>query len=82
MSDLYTIAGKTYRSRLLVGIGKYEDFAETRAAIDASGTAIGMEAGRAAILAGRMPRKFNSAYPSNSVSGLIGEKMRNNNACH
>ena len=30
-----TIAGKTYRSRLLVGTGKYKDFAETRAAIDA-----------------------------------------------
>ncbi|HEX5539704.1 MAG TPA: thiazole synthase, partial [Methylophilaceae bacterium] len=27
------IAGKSYRSRLLVGTGKYKDFAETRAAI-------------------------------------------------
>ncbi|MBL8416115.1 MAG: thiazole synthase [Propionivibrio sp.] len=35
-----TIAGKTYRSRLLVGTGKYKDFAETRAAIDASGAEI------------------------------------------
>jgi len=35
-----TIAGKTYRSRLLVGTGKYKDFAETRAAIDASGAQI------------------------------------------
>ena len=35
-----TIAGKTYRSRLLVGTGKYRDFAETRAAIDASGAEI------------------------------------------
>ena len=34
------IAGKTYRSRLLVGTGKYKDFAETRAAIDASGAEI------------------------------------------
>ena len=32
-----TIAGKAYRSRLLVGTGKYKDFAETRQAIDASG---------------------------------------------
>ena len=32
-----TIAGKTYRSRLIVGTGKYKDFAETRQAIDASG---------------------------------------------
>jgi len=35
-----TIAGKTYRSRLLVGTGKYQDFAQTRAAIDASGAQI------------------------------------------
>lgn len=35
-----TIAGKTYRSRLLVGTGKYKDFSETRAAIDASGADI------------------------------------------
>jgi thiazole synthase len=32
-----TIAGKTYASRLIVGTGKYKDFAETRQAIDASG---------------------------------------------
>jgi thiazole synthase len=35
-----TIAGKTYGSRLLVGTGKYRDFEETRAAIEASGTDI------------------------------------------
>jgi thiazole synthase len=35
-----TIAGRTYRSRLLVGTGKYKDFNETRAAIDASGAEI------------------------------------------
>ncbi|HNO14107.1 MAG TPA: thiazole synthase, partial [Accumulibacter sp.] len=29
-----TVAGRIYRSRLLVGTGKYRDFAETRAAID------------------------------------------------
>ena len=35
-----TVAGRNYRSRLLVGTGKYKDFAETRAAIDASGAEI------------------------------------------
>ncbi|PKO52289.1 MAG: thiazole synthase [Betaproteobacteria bacterium HGW-Betaproteobacteria-21] len=40
MNDPLVIAGKTYGSRLLVGTGKYKDFAETRAAIDASGAAI------------------------------------------
>ena len=38
--DNLVIAGKTYSSRLLVGTGKYRDFAETRAAIDASGAEI------------------------------------------
>ena len=40
VSDSFTIAGKRYGSRLLVGTGKYRDFAETRAAIDASGAEI------------------------------------------
>ncbi len=34
------IAGKTYRSRLLVGSGKYRDLEETRAATEASGAEI------------------------------------------
>ena len=34
------IAGKAYSSRLLVGTGKYKDFAETKAAVDASGAQI------------------------------------------
>ncbi|QRX82951.1 thiazole synthase [Glaciimonas sp. PAMC28666] len=40
IDDRLTIAGVRYRSRLLVGTGKYRDFAETRAAVDASGTGI------------------------------------------
>src|SRR5256885_5621735 len=38
--DPLLIAGKPYASRLLVGTGKYKDFAETRAAVDASGAQI------------------------------------------
>ncbi len=38
--DTLIIAGKPYHSRLLVGTGKYKNFAETRAAIDASGAQI------------------------------------------
>ena len=38
--DPLMIAGKPYASRLLVGTGKYKDFAETRAAVDASGAQI------------------------------------------
>ncbi len=40
MNDKLIIAGKHYSSRLLVGTGKYKDFAETRAALDASGAEI------------------------------------------
>ena len=40
MSDFCSITGRTYRSRLLVGTGKYEDFAEARVAIGASGAQI------------------------------------------
>jgi thiazole synthase len=40
MSDPLVIAGKSYSSRLLIGTGKYRDFAETRAAVDASGAQI------------------------------------------
>ena len=38
--DSLVIANQSYRSRLLVGTGKYKDFAQTRAAIDASGAQI------------------------------------------
>ena len=38
--DKLIVAGKPYRSRLLVGTGKYKDFAETRTAIETSGAEI------------------------------------------
>ncbi len=38
--DSFTVAGRRYHSRLLVGTGKYKDMAETRAAIEASGAEI------------------------------------------
>jgi len=40
LKDPLVIAGKSYASRLLVGTGKYRDFAQTRAAIEASGAEI------------------------------------------
>jgi thiazole synthase len=63
-----TIAGRRYRSRLLVGTGKYRDFAQTRAAIDASGaeivtvairrTNIGQNAGEPSLLDAVPPSRF------------------------
>ena len=40
LADPLVIAGRAYSSRLLVGTGKYRDFAQTREAIDASGAEI------------------------------------------
>jgi thiazole synthase len=67
-SDRLLIAGKAYHSRLLVGTGKYKDFAQTRAAIDASGaeivtvairrTNIGQEPGQPSLLDVLPPAQF------------------------
>jgi len=68
MTDTLTIAGKTYQSRLLIGTGKYKDFAETQAAIEASGaeivtvairrTNIGQDAGQPNLLDFISPDKY------------------------
>jgi thiazole synthase len=67
-SDQLIIAGKAYSSRLLVGTGKYKDFDETRAAIEASGaeivtvairrTNIGQEPGQPSLLDYLPPAKY------------------------
>ncbi len=66
--DALVIAGKTYASRLLVGTGKYRDFAETRAAVEASGaeivtvairrTNIGQNANEPSLLEALPPSRF------------------------
>ena len=68
MKDALIIAGKSYTSRLLVGTGKYRDFAETRAAVEASGaeivtvairrTNIGQNANEPSLLEALPPSKF------------------------
>jgi thiazole synthase len=68
MSDALQIAGRRFTSRLLVGTGKYKDFAQTRAAIDASGaeiitvairrTNIGQSKGEPSLLEFLPPSKF------------------------
>ncbi|GIW41720.1 MAG: thiazole synthase [Candidatus Binatia bacterium] len=40
VDDTFELGGKRFRSRLIVGTGKYKDFEETRRAIDASGAEI------------------------------------------
>jgi thiazole synthase len=66
--DSLTIAGKAYGSRLLVGTGKYKDFAQTKAAVDASGaeiitvairrTNIGQNAGEPSLLDALPPSQY------------------------
>jgi thiazole synthase len=68
MKDSLVIAGKSYASRLLVGTGKYRDFAQTRAAVDASGaeivtvairrTNIGQNANEPSLLEALPPSKY------------------------
>src|SRR3954454_25364628 len=68
MKDPLIIAGKPYSSRLLVGTGKYRDFAETRAAVEASGaeivtvairrTNIGQNANEPSLLEALPPSRF------------------------
>ena len=40
MEDAFTLAGTRYRSRLIVGTGKYKNFAETKEAIEVAGAEI------------------------------------------
>jgi len=66
--DQLIIAGKAYSSRLLVGTGKYKNFEQTRAAIEASGaeivtvairrTNIGQEPGQPSLLDYLPPSKY------------------------
>lgn len=39
-ADTWSVAGRTFRSRLIVGTGKYKDFAQNAAALEASGAEI------------------------------------------
>ena len=75
LADPLLIGDRTYRSRLLVGTGKYRDFSETRNAIVASGaeivtvairrTNIGQNAGEASLLDVLPPNEFT--YLPNSA---------------
>jgi thiazole synthase len=68
MNDVLKIGTRTFSSRLLLGTGKYRDFAQTRAAVDASGaqiitvairrTNIGQHAGEPSLLEALPPGEF------------------------
>ncbi len=68
IADPLLIAGRAYRSRLLIGTGKYKDFDETRRAVEASGaeivtvairrTNIGQNANEPSLLDALPPSRF------------------------
>jgi thiazole synthase len=68
IADPLLIAGRAYRSRLLIGTGKYKDFDETRRAVEASGaeivtvairrTNIGQNAGEPSLLEALPPSRY------------------------
>ncbi len=61
--DGFKVAGKTYRSRLLVGTGKYKNMAETKAVIEASGAEIVTVALRRINLAEKGEGSLQDALP-------------------
>jgi thiazole synthase len=75
IADPLVVAGRAYRSRLLVGTGKYRDFGETRDAVVASGaeivtvairrTNIGQDANAPSLLDALPPTEFT--YLPNSA---------------
>jgi thiazole synthase len=79
--DPLVIGSRSYRSRLLVGTGKYRDFTQTRDAIVASGaeivtvairrTNIGQNAGEASLLDALPPTEFT--YLPNSAGCYTAE---------
>jgi thiazole synthase len=81
IEDTLVVAGKAYASRLLVGTGKYKDFAETRAAIEASGaqivtvairrTNIGQNPNEPSLLDALPPSKFT--YLPNTAGCYTGQ---------
>jgi thiazole synthase ThiGH ThiG subunit len=76
--DTFTVADRTFGSRLLVGTGKHQDPAQTQAAsaaardpvLMASAMRKAIQAGREAFLARRMPAK-RIASASSPVEGLF-----------
>lgn len=69
-NDTFTIAGKTYNSRLLVGTGKYKDMAETKAAIEASGAEIVTVAVRRVDLGATGEESLQAALPPSKYTYL------------
>ncbi len=85
IADPLVIAGRAYRSRLLIGTGKYRDFAETREAAIASGaeivtvairrTNIGQDAGTPSLV-DALPLKEFTYLPNSAGCYTADEAVR------
>jgi thiazole synthase len=85
MKDLLRIGERNFASRLLVGTGKYKDFAQTRAAIEASGaeivtvairrTNIGQTSGEPSLLEYLPPSQF-TYLPNTAGCYNAGDAVR------
>ena len=73
MEDHFELAGKSYRSRLIVGTGKYKDFHETQRAVEASGAEIVTVAVR---------RVNITDHANENLSRLCGSKKIHHSAKH
>ena len=80
MSETLTMAGREFRSRMILGTGKYRSFHEMQRCDEVSGTEMMTVAVRTAMLAramnpavefGRMPRGL-CASVSSPLAGVVG----------
>jgi len=80
--DTWTLAGRTYASRLLVGTAKYADLAQTRAAIAASGAEIVTVSVRRVDLSGganvlaALDRERHTLLPNTAGCYSVGDAVR------
>jgi thiazole synthase len=72
MTDTWTLGGKAFGSRLLIGTGKYKDAAETEAAIDASGAEIVTVALRRVDMADRKAGSLMEVLTRRAALGVGG----------
>ncbi len=64
MIDKFTVAKKIFKSRLIVGTGKYKSFKETAQAIKASGSDMVTVAVRRVNITDKKKNYFNGLYKS------------------
>jgi thiazole synthase len=82
MHDTWTLAGRTFHSRLLVGTGKYASLEQARAAIDASGAEIVTVAVRRVDLAAKdnvlaaLDRARHTLLPNTAGCYTVADALR------